>query len=236
MSARIIVYRPDGEQRGASWITSKVQHHIHAVVETCLWGAPAGPPKLFCFWIGLACEVKLDTQHTNVETERDLLVTFLARFTIADYTRENMDRSGKGAQQDYEPAQKFGRGISVRYLLHALALVPLYLSVVAMIVAVRAQYELHVAVFYDDALALPQHYGCRTERPRHHFWELLIFLVIGMCAGFFALVMYFFASSSIGVGIFVVMIVFVMGVCPMIWFLLLVLRVRDPESCHEEYK
>ncbi|KAJ7856081.1 hypothetical protein B0H14DRAFT_2579033 [Mycena olivaceomarginata] len=63
-----------------------------------------------------------------------------------------------------------------------------------------------------------------------------IFLVIGMCAGFFALVMYFFASSSIGVGIFVVMIVFVMGVCPMIWFLLLVLRVRDPESCHEEYK
>jgi hypothetical protein len=49
-----------------------------------------------------------------------------------------VDRSGKGAQQDYEPAQKFGRGISVRYLLHALALVPLYLSVVVMIVAVRA--------------------------------------------------------------------------------------------------
>ncbi|KAF7374237.1 hypothetical protein MSAN_00306600 [Mycena sanguinolenta] len=46
------------------------------------------------------------------------------------------------------------------------------------------------------------------------------FLVVGTCAGFIALVLYFFASSSIGVGIFVVMIVFAMGVCPMIWILL----------------
>ncbi|KAF8153601.1 hypothetical protein K438DRAFT_1778184 [Mycena galopus ATCC 62051] len=34
------------------------------------------------------------------------------------------------------------------------------------------------------------------------------FFVIGTCAGFIALILYFFASSSIGVGIFVVMIVF----------------------------
>ncbi|KAF8153598.1 hypothetical protein K438DRAFT_1863710 [Mycena galopus ATCC 62051] len=52
------------------------------------------------------------------------------------------------------------------------------------------------------------------------------FLVIGTCAGFIALILYFFARSSIGIGIFVVMIVFVMGACPMIWLLLLVLRDR----------
>ncbi|KAF7343712.1 hypothetical protein MSAN_01951500 [Mycena sanguinolenta] len=42
------------------------------------------------------------------------------------------------------------------------------------------------------------------------------FFVIGTCAGFIALILYFFASSSLGVGIFVVMIVFVMGVFPMV--------------------
>lgn len=50
---------------------------------------PPDRRNCFVFWIGLACEVELDTQHTNVETERDLLVTFLARFTISDYMREN---------------------------------------------------------------------------------------------------------------------------------------------------
>ncbi|KAJ6465345.1 hypothetical protein C8R45DRAFT_1022906 [Mycena sanguinolenta] len=47
-----------------------------------------------------------------------------------------------------------------------------------------------------------------------------IFLVIGASAGFIALILYFFASSSIGVSIFVVIIVFTMGVFPMIGLLI----------------
>ncbi|KAJ6507003.1 hypothetical protein C8R45DRAFT_923169 [Mycena sanguinolenta] len=43
------------------------------------------------------------------------------------------------------------------------------------------------------------------------------FLVIGTCAGYIALILYFFASSSNAVSVFVVMIIFIMGVCPIIW-------------------
>ncbi|KAF7378254.1 hypothetical protein MSAN_00250600 [Mycena sanguinolenta] len=45
----------------------------------------------------------------------------------------------------------------------------------------------------------------------------LSFLVIGTYAGFIALILFFFASSPVGIGIFVIMIVFFMGICPMIW-------------------
>ncbi|KAJ6503739.1 hypothetical protein C8R45DRAFT_1185631 [Mycena sanguinolenta] len=43
------------------------------------------------------------------------------------------------------------------------------------------------------------------------------FLVIGTYAGFVALILFFFASASVGIAIFVIMVVFFSGLFPMIW-------------------
>ncbi|KAJ6540773.1 hypothetical protein B0H19DRAFT_1381703 [Mycena capillaripes] len=66
----------------------------------------------------------------------------------------------------------------------------------------------------ESAVSVRNWESAVSDRPwrRHGCLRL-----VGTCAGFIALILYFFASSSIGVSIFVVMVIFAMGVWPMVW-------------------